>query len=96
LVVFVGSDQKEYTSPIGPDGSYKVISVPKGEAQILVRGTGGSAQPPKVGKTDVKSDLGAGTGGGGVAPPKKYSLPNNGLKVNVAGGDQKHDIELKP
>lgn len=36
-LVFVGSDQKEYLTGIGPDGEYQIKGVPKGNAQILVK-----------------------------------------------------------
>ena len=98
-VVIVGSDKKEYPTPIGPDGGYSVSNVPAGEAQILVKGMGGAVTAPGTPgtKDKGKSDLGAAsTAGGGVAPPAKYGLPSSPLKVNITGGNQKHDIALDP
>src|SRR4051812_18600270 len=50
VVIFVGADNKEYPSPIKPDGSYSVPNPPTGQVKILVKGMGGtlpSATPPK-------------------------------------------------
>lgn len=95
-VVFIGSDSKEYMSPIGADGNYQVIGVPKGEATILVKGIGTPAAPKAGPGKEKPPEMPGMAGGGGAAPPVKYSTAAGGLKVSVTGGEQKHDIPLNP
>jgi hypothetical protein len=92
-VVFVAADKKQFPSPIALDGSYRVVNVSKGEAQILVRGLGGGTLKGKVGAKGAEPGLGT---GGGTQPPKKYATPGNGLKLMVTGGHQTHDLTLQP
>jgi hypothetical protein len=93
-VVIVGSDKKEYPSPIALDGSYYIAGVPAGEARVLVKGMTVVA-PPK-GKIAAKGELPALPVGSGVAPPARYGTRASDLKVAVTGGVQKHDIALTP
>ena len=94
-VVFVGGN-KEYPSPIGPDGNYQIIDPPNGEYVVLVKPPiGGTISPKGVGG-GKGSDL-PGTGAGtGTPPPAKYGTAAGGLKFTVSGGEQKNDIDLKP
>ena len=93
-VVFVGSDRKEYPSPIGPEGNYQIIGAPKGEFTILVKGTLGAAPTAKGGAKTP--DMPGMTGVAGIAPPVKYATAAGGLKLTVTGGNQKYDITLTP
>lgn len=94
LVVFVGSDGKEVTAPIAPDGQYTVLEPPHGEVKVLVRGLGGPS--PGAGKAvKGKEEVPGGPSlEAGVPPPAKYSQPNNGLQLIVTGGAQTYDIDL--
>jgi hypothetical protein len=99
-LVFVGPDGKETPEPINPDGTYIFKAPATGEYKIAVKSfltsVGPGGQGPAVG---VPKMSGQGTdlpSTGGVAPPKKYASADNGLKVNVTGGSQTHDIELQP
>lgn len=91
-VTFVGADKQEHNGPI-MDGKYTVGNLPKGEYQVLVKGItpGGTPLVPVKGE---KAAEGAGAASG-AAPPEKYSKPGNGLTFTSAGGEQKHDIDLK-
>jgi len=92
-VVFVGTDKTEVASPIAPDGMYRVNNPPKGQATVLVKGTGtpaGGALPKDTKGPDV------GGGSTGVAPPAKYATAAGGLTFDVTGGEQTFNIELKP
>jgi len=95
IVVFVGGDGKEASSPINPDGSYSVPNPPQGQVKILVKGM---AAPKGLDKQLPKDapQLGPGSGPGGAAPPEKYSKTNTSdLTFEVKTGKQTHDIELK-
>lgn len=93
-VAFVGSDGKEYESPI-TDGKYKINKIPTGEYKVLVKGAAGLGGPPvKVESPEIpnmpKTTM-------GEAPHARYAKADNGLPtLTVAGGDQEHNIELKP
>jgi hypothetical protein len=100
-VAFVDDANKEYASPIGPDGTYQVLNLPTGHMRILVRG---NPAPARTALTAVRGRVPGGKlpelpGGavvhGGVVPDKKYATPNGGLDVSVTGGDQTHDVELE-
>jgi len=94
-LTFIGPGKKEVTVPINPDGTYMVPGPERGENQIIVKGGPMLPTPNPKASADMP---GAGTGAkmGGVAPPKKYENPDNGLKVTVTGGKQQHDITLTP
>jgi hypothetical protein len=89
-VVFFDSRNGTANSPIGPDGSYNITSVPTGEARIAVFpptdirfGFGEHDPPPK--KTDAKR----------IDLPTKYNDPGtSGLTYRVRRGPQEHAIAL--
>jgi hypothetical protein len=95
-VVFVRSDGKEHIGfTHGPDGSYTILNVPKGEVTVLIKGLGpvsgnsrpsAPSRPPPVGPKPAT---------GGVAPPARYAAPGE-LKLVVVGGQQVKDFELTP
>jgi hypothetical protein len=95
-VVLVCSDGTEHVGfTRGPDGSYTISNVPRGEVTVLIKGlapvsgkTGLSAQsrPPPVGPKPVIGE---------VAPPARYAVPGE-LKLVVVGGQQVKDFELTP
>src|SRR4051812_37169789 len=40
VIVFVGSDNKEYSSPIGSaDGHYQIIDAPNGSMKVYIKGS---------------------------------------------------------
>jgi hypothetical protein len=95
-LVFVGSDGKESIELINTqDGSYKFIAPATGEYKIAVKGltTPGAGVGPGPG---IQKGPGLEVLKSGVAPPAKYASPDNGLKINVTGGAQTHNIELQP
>jgi len=100
-VVFVGSDNKEYSSPIGStDGTYQVMEAPNGNMKVYIKGNlagagGKLVEPPKAGGgTDMPKGLG---GGSGVDAPKKYSsAASTDLTFEVKGGKQEYNITLTP
>jgi hypothetical protein len=95
-IVFVCSDGKEFSGfTHGPDGSYTISNVPRGEVTVLIKASGpapgetgssGSSRPPPVGPKPLV---------GGVAPPTRYSSHGE-LKVVISGGQQFKDFELTP
>jgi len=87
-VVFV-SGGKEFSGPL-LDGNYTVVNVPKGECDVLVKGMGAIAPPPK----DAKEMPGVTKMG--VPPPEKYSKPGALPKYTVKGGKETHNIVLDP
>jgi hypothetical protein len=109
MVTFIGPDSKR-VSGAATDGAYFINNPPKGLCKITVEGMPGA--PTSIGMTgnnakdasnplkDVKdgslAKTSAPVSGGGVAPPKKYASPDNGLSFEVKGGKQEHDIKLTP
>jgi len=94
-VIFVGSDNKEVTGIIKPDGTYLVLDPPQGKVKILVKGMGGIApqQPAK----DAGGAMKDAPSMGGKAPPARYaSIKTTDLEYEVKSGKQTHDITLKP
>lgn len=93
-ITFVCSDGKEIKSPLAPDGGYSILNPAKGDAKIGVKSMG-SAPPPTAG---TKADItGMPAGGAGVPPPAKYGNPaSSGLTYPVKGGEETHNIDLKP
>ena len=89
-VVFVDGANKEYASPIAPDGKYHVRNLPAGPMKVLVRGTPKVPPGPKTHAAIVPQ---APTGG--ITPNAKYATAAGGLTVTVTGGDQSYDIDLK-
>lgn len=87
-VVFV-INQKELITGTGPDGSYTISDLPKGEAEVLVKALAAPMAAPTPKGADAPPTL-----AGGTAPPSKYAKPGNGLKVTITGGAQKFDIVL--
>jgi hypothetical protein len=95
-ITFIGSDSKEYSSPIGAGGNYQITNAPKGEYNVVVKGMGGGATNPALkGDASKTGDL-ASAGGGGTAPPAKYAKPDNGLKFEVTGAKQEKNFDLTP
>ncbi len=90
-LVFVTSDGSKLPTGIAPDGSYTVANLPKGELKILVM----SNAPVNV-MLPKGAEPPAALQNAGTPPPAKYAKLNNGLKINVTGGFQTHDIELTP
>jgi len=99
-VTFTGPDNKEVTSPIGPDGMYHITDPALGENKVSVKGmlgVGGIAGPtPPPGKGSPPMPGKTSTAGSGVNPPPKYASPDNGLKYTVKRGKQNYDIPLTP
>jgi hypothetical protein len=91
-VVFVSGDNKEIVVSIGDEGRYIIDNLPKGELQILVRGTPKQTQPKGV---KVPADTPSPVKATGVDPPVKYAQLGNGLKLEVSGGVQTKDIPLE-
>lgn len=95
-VIFIGSDNKEYGSPIGTEGNYQIIGAPKGEATILVKALGATMTPGPKGPGGKAPEMpGMPATSGATAPPARYGTAAGGLKITITGGEQKHDIELK-
>jgi len=94
-VHFVGPGGKEVQGAL-LDGAYKVDDAEVGENKIAVKGIPGAAAPTVAPPKDAPKlpDMGAGAKTG-VAPPKKYESPENGLKYTVAPGKQTKDFELQ-
>jgi len=97
-VVFVGADKQESTTPIGMDGTYKILSLTSGQYKILVKGSGlapgGLKAPPKGTGPEMPSMPGSSSG---VAPPAKYgSVATTPFSIDVTGGNQTKDLELTP
>ena len=101
-VVFIGSDKKELSSPISKDGEYVIPNPPKGEGQFLVKSgvMAGTIPADKKGVKDSpkeKDPTKEVASLGGVEPPAKYALPNNGIpKFDYTGGRMTYNIELQP
>ena len=91
-LVFMGSDRKEIKVPISEEGHYMIDNLPKGELDILVRSIPKQSPPPGI---KVPSDIPVVHAPAGVSPPGKYSVPGNGLKVEVTGGLQTKDLPLE-
>jgi len=86
-IIFKSSDGKEVSGAI-LDGKYKVEGVPKGELDVIIKGTaGGSAPvpPPKDASKDMPS-----ASGGGVAPNKKYESAGALPKFKFDGGKKEN------
>lgn len=97
-VVFLGSDKKEISVPIGLDGMYTVPNPPKGQVKIAVKQHVGipntalpTTGPAPSGVSILKSE-----GPKTVSPPAQYADPEkSGLSYEVKGGKETHNIELK-
>jgi len=96
LVVFVGPDNKEYTTPVKPDGTYTLSDPPIGKVKVLVKSMGLGV--PAAGKIETKEAGGSmPSTSGGAAPPAKYAMANTSdLTYEVKPGKQTYDIELTP
>jgi hypothetical protein len=99
-VVFVTSDNKELSGPIGPGGVYTIADPPVGQAKIYIKAapnSGGLIAPPTTkGGPEIPKDGPVG-GAAGVAPPAKYtSAATSGLTFDVKAGKQTYDIPLTP
>lgn len=100
-VVFIGPDNKEVLGGVSAGtGEYRVDNPATGLNKILVRGLGGAGAPGPAGKPMVApggKDPANMVGGQGVPPPAKYgSVKTSDLTFNVTGGQETHDITLKP
>ena len=93
-VVFQWANKKENVSLIGSDGKYNIINPEKGQADILVRKTGGTmaGTTPQPGIAELP---GTTKNAVGVLPPIKYSKNTPELTFKVEGGKQTYNIELK-
>jgi len=94
-------DGKE--AAMGPilNGDYQIENPPKGEVDVVITGQLGGEGPLKrppgaVGGAKEGGNLQGDAKSGGVNPPPKYGMPNNGLKFTVTGGKQKKDWDLTP
>lgn len=83
-MTWIGSDKKEYRAPVMPDGSYKVLNVPAGEASITIKGMEMPAGPKTLPKDSPKIGTPLEQG---VAPPAKYNQVGH-LKHTVKGGKE--------
>jgi hypothetical protein len=97
-VKFVGSDGKEVSAPISPDGDYQITGIALGEAKISVvsrpaipAGFRNFSGPPAPGPA-APSALPEKT----ADIPSEYGDPNkSGLTYNVESGANWHSIELE-
>jgi hypothetical protein len=89
-VLFIDSANKEYASPIAPDGKYFVQNLPNGPMKVLVKGMPAVAPGPKT-KVPISSI----PTNSGVTPNSKYATATGGLTFTVTGGGQSFDIDLK-
>jgi hypothetical protein len=89
-VVFVGPDKKEVTSPITPEGEYRIVDPPKGEVVILVRSVGAApAGPSPVGPGALPTPGVKGPGplvSGGKPPPGPTPPPKGGKPPDMPSG----------
>lgn len=90
-VTFIDSSNKEFGSPIAPDGKYQVFGLATGQAKILVKGA--TTTTPNT--PAMKEAITVGGPSGGVAPNAKYAKADNGLTFDVKAGEQEYNIELK-
>ena len=98
MVVFTGPGNKEVSSPINIDGSYRVADPAVGQNTIVVKSAPGMSMAPAGSPPKDAPPLTGASGSAkmGVAPPAKYASPGNGLKYDVKGGKETHDIKLEP
>jgi hypothetical protein len=94
-VVFIGPDNKERSGAIQDDGSYSVTDPSLGDNRIVVKGPSAMiASTPPPGAANMP---GMGPAAGGMAVPKKYENPGNGLSYTVTKAKQQtHDLPLTP
>lgn len=90
-VVFVTSDGRQLPTAIGPDGGYTIMGLPKGEVDVLVKG-----DPPVNAMLPKGADPVGKPTSAGATPPEKYTKAGAGLKFDVTGSRQTHNIELTP
>lgn len=98
-VVFIGADNQGGSSPIAPDGTYKVVNAPSGSVTITVE----SNPPPPRANTVNMPKMPEMPGmpkqpeaGKYVRIPDKYRNPKqSGLTYTVQSGKQTHDIVLE-
>jgi hypothetical protein len=90
-VTFIDGSNKEYASPISPEGKYLIPNLPTGPMKITVKGV--PAVPPGPGTKEAMPGVPTASG---VAPSPKYAKPDNGLTYDVRAGEQTKDIDLKP
>jgi hypothetical protein len=100
-VHFIGSDNKELSSPIsGADGSYMIQGLPAGKAKIMIKGmaaAGGAGAPGGAPVAEPPKDPNMKVPSMGVDPPAKYaSADTSGLTFDVDGKTQTKDFELTP
>lgn len=100
VVMFVGADNKEASSPIVADGSYTIRNPPTGPVKVLVTAIPGmgaaTANLPRGAPPVPPPPGGATTSTAGVPPPARYASATNGLTLDVTGSDQRYDIQLTP
>jgi len=100
-IIFRSSDGKEASGGI-LDGKYKIENVPKGDLDVIIKGSpgAGSAGPkPVIPNADKgeKPEVGGAAAAGGVAPNKKYETAGALPKFKFDGGKKENvDFELDP
>jgi hypothetical protein len=93
-VVFT-SGGTNISGAIGPDGSYRVIGVALGEAQVAVTGPTVPTGAAGTGSAPAIKDMGGPSIGKPVAIPAKYgTAAKSGLTFTVKGGQNTYDIPL--
>jgi len=81
-----------YSGPIGPEGDYRTVGVPVGEADVTFL-----SAPPQTGSkamTAVKDMPSSGPAAKPIPIPEKYKTPAGAQKFTVKSGVNKKDWDL--
>lgn len=80
---------------IQPDGTYRALDVPVGDAKVTVSAPTGPKMDSKMAAKMKEDTAMPGAGASAVPIPAKYGkAETSGLTFSVKAGDNKYDIEL--
>jgi len=98
--------ETKVSGPIDPEGKYRAVGVPVGDAEVTVTPAAAQAAPKTTISPNAKKDSPTAGGGKDALPggppvvskpvpiPDKYKSAAGGLKFKVKSGTNKWDIEL--